>query len=307
MQFSSPFNPASPEGAATKSLLELVLWLGAGVFVIVAGLVLIAAVRFRARPGAPEPPPVQVRHQWEYVWIAAAVAILIAIFIPTVAMMRATAPPGGSEDPSPDLIIIGHQWWWEIRYPNSHVVTANEVRIPVGRPMIARLESADVIHDFWVPQLARKEDLTPGYPTTVVLRADRPGTYLGACVEFCGVGHAWMRISVIAEFPQAFDAWLASERRPPPAPSTPDAIAGAKLYESLSCDHCHASAVAVGPDLTHIATRVTLAGGRMPNTPENLARWLADPQALKPGALMPDFRLAPDQIRDLVAYLETRR
>ncbi len=307
MQVSSPFNPVSPQGLATKSLLELVLWLGAGVFVIVAGLVLVAAIRFRARPGAPEPPQVEGRHQWEYVWIAGAVAVLIAIFIPTVAMMRAAAPPGGSEDPGPDIIIIGHQWWWEIRYPHGGILTANEVHLPVGRPMVTRLESADVIHDFWVPQVGRKEDLTPGYPTTVVLQADRPGTYLGACVEFCGAGHAWMRISVIAESSQAFDAWLASERQPPPPPATPEAVAGEKLYASLSCDHCHASTVAVGPDLTHIAARQTLAAGRIANTPDTLGRWLADPQALKPGVLMPDFRLTPDQIRDLVAYLETRR
>ena len=288
-------------------MLELVLWLGAGVFVIVAGLVVVAAIRFRARPGASEPPQEESRPKWEYVWIAGAVAILIAIFIPTVAVMRAASPPAGSADPRPDLIIIGHQWWWEIRYPGAGVVTANEVHLPTGRPLVARLESADVIHDFWVPQVARKEDLTPGYPTTMLLEAARPGTYLGACVEFCGAGHAWMRISVVAQPPAAFAAWLAGERQPPQAPSTPDAIAGEHLYRALSCDRCHGASTAVGPDLTHVATRATLAAGRLANTPENLDRWLTNPQALKPGALMPDFRLTPGQVRDLVAYLETRR
>jgi len=305
MPMSSPFNAASPQALAIKSLFLFVLWLGLGVFVIVAGLVLTAAIRFRARAGGSEAPQEEGRPKWEIVWTGAAALLLAVILIPTIAVMRTADPARGAH--APDLVVIGHQWWWEIRYPASGVVTANEVHIPTGRPLLVRLISADVIHDFWVPQLARKEDLTPGYPAAIWLEANAPGTYLGACVEFCGVQHAWMRIAVIAQAPGAFDAWLRARQQPAAAPTAPDAVAGMTLYRALTCDSCHATGVAVGPELVHVATRATLAGGRIVNTPETLARWIADPNALKPGTLMPNFHLTGDQVRDLVAYLETRR
>jgi len=305
MPMSSPFNAASPQALAIKSLFLFILWLGLGVFVIVAGLVLIAAIRFRARAGGPPVSQEEGRPKWEIVWTGAAALLLVVILIPTIGVMR-TADPAPSAR-APDLVVIGHQWWWEIRYPEAGVVTANEVHIPTGRPLLVRLASADVIHDFWVPQLARKEDLTPGHPTAIWLEADAPGTYLGACVEFCGVQHAWMRITVIAQAPDAFDGWLRARRQPAAAPTAPDAVAGMTLYRALTCDSCHASGVAVGPELAHVATRATLAGGRVANTPQTLARWIADPNALKPGTLMPNFHLTTDQVRELVAYLETRR
>jgi len=305
MSISSPFNPASPQALATKHLFEFILWLGAGVFVLVAALVLIAVVRFRHRPGAPEPPQEEGKPKWEIVWTVAAALLLVVILIPTIITMRLVDPPVGSHQP--DLEVIGHQWWWEVRYPRAGVITANEVHIPTGRPLLVHLESADVIHDFWVPQLARKMNLTPGYPQNIWLQANAPGTYTGACVEFCGVEHAWMRIAVIAQTPDAFQVWLREQARPAPDPTAPEAVAGLHLFRQLTCDSCHAVGVAVGPDLGHFATRDTLAAGRTANTPEALARWLADPNALKPGVLMPNFHLTEDQVRALVAYLETRR
>jgi cytochrome c oxidase subunit 2 len=302
---SSPFNPASPAGYATRALFELVLWLGAAVFIVVAGLVVVAAIRFRARPGGPEAPQHEGAHKWEFVWTAAAALLLLVLFVPTLRGMQFINPAAGSRQP--DLIVIGHQWWWEIRYPDDGIVAANEVHIPTGRAMLVRVDSADVIHTFWVPQLAPKIQNIPGHPNEIWLQADAPGNYLGACAQFCGVEHAWMRILVVAQPPAEFAAWTAAQRAPAPAPEAADAVAGMHLYQSMTCDSCHAAGVDVGPDLTHFAARQTLAAGRTANTPEALARWLADPNALKPGVLMPNFHLTADQVHDLVAYLETRR
>jgi cytochrome c oxidase subunit 2 len=185
------------------------------------------------------------------------------------------------------------------------IVPANAIHLPVGRQFLVHLDSADVIHDFWVPQLARKMDMTPGHPDDISLQADRPGEYVGACVEYCGAEHAWMRILVIADPPAAFEAWQRRQRRPAPPPATADAIAGAGLFQQYVCQACHAAGVAVGPDLDHLASRRMLAAGVLPNTPANLVRWLRDPQALKPGSLMPDFHLTDADARKLVAYLET--
>jgi len=302
---SSPFNPASPEAYATRALFEFVLWLGAAVFIVVAGLVVVAAIRFRARPGGPEAPQDEGKPKWEFVWTGAAALLLLVILVPTLRVMRAVNPDAGSR--RPDLIVIGHRWWWEIRYPQDGVVAANEVHIPTGRPLLLRVDSADVIHTFWVPQLAPKIQAIPGHPNEIWLQADAPGDYLGTCAQFCGLEHAWMRILVVAQSPDAFATWAATQRRPAPTPAAPDAVAGMRLYRSLTCDSCHGTGVAVGPDLEHFATRQTLASGRITNTPETLARWLADPDALKPGVLMPNFHLTPGQVQALVAYLETRR
>lgn len=302
---SSPFNPASPLALPTLRLLLLVLALGGAVFLLVAAVVLYAALRFRRRAPGGDARAGRDRRGIEIVWVAGAALLLLLIFVPTVRTMRAIDPPPGGR--SPDLVVVGHQWWWEIRYPRAGAVTANEIHVPTGRLLLLRVESADVIHDFWVPQLTRKIDATPGHPDEVWIEAGAAGTYLGACVEFCGVEHAWMRIRVVAESPPVFAAWQAGQRARPPAPATPEARAGKQLYDRLACGSCHAAALAVGPELEHLASRQTLGAGVSPNTPERLEAWLADPQAVKPGVLMPNFHLTPDQIRQLIAYLETRR
>jgi cytochrome c oxidase subunit 2 len=303
LAIGSVFNPASPMAAAILRLLYLLAVLGAGVLLVVSAIVVISAVRFRDR-GRPIPEGSE-RRRAEIFWILGAALLLLIIFIPTVHTMRVVDPPAG--DRSPDLLIIGHQFWWEIHYPASGVVTANEIHIPAGRPLLVRLESADVIHNFWVPQLARKIDATPGHPVLIWLQANTPGVFLGTCGEFCGVEHAWMRIRVAAETPGDFDAWQQAQSRTPAPPTGEDAIAGERLFERLACANCHATNVAVGPDLTHLASRETLAAGVISNTSDNLARWLANPDDFKPGSLMPDFHLNERDVRQLVAYLETLR
>ena len=301
MPIGSPFNPASPQAEATSHLLVFVLLLGAAVFIIVAGVIVVAALRFRDRPGRAEPPQNAGRPRVEIAWVAGAGVLLLVIFIPTVMTMRVVDPP--AERRIPDLVVTGHQWWWEVGYPGQGVVTANEIHLPVDRMFLVHLASVDVIHDFWVPQLARKMDMTPGHPTDIWLEADKPGVYLGACVEFCGAQHAWMRIRVIAEPAPAFAAWVQQQRQSPPPPQDPDAVAGARLYHEDTCASCHGTGI--GPDLNHIASRETLAAGLLENTPANLTRWLTDPQAIKPGSLMPNFHLRDADVRALVAYLGT--
>jgi cytochrome c oxidase subunit 2 len=294
-------NPASPQAQATWNLFVFVLALGGAVFLLVAGLIVVAVVRFRDRPGRAEPAQGPGPPRAEMAWVVGAGILLLAIFVPTVITMRIVDPPAGRR--IPDLVVTGHQWWWEVSYPGQGIVTANEIHIPTDRLMLVHLISADVIHDFWIPQLARKMDLTPGYPTDIWLQADRPGVYLGACAEFCGAQHAWMRIRVIAEPAAVFAAWVQQQRQPPPPPQGPEAAVGVQLYQEDTCGRCHGTGI--GPDLSHVASRQTLAAGLLENTPADLARWLADPQAVKSGSLMPNFHLSGADVRALVAYLET--
>jgi cytochrome c oxidase subunit 2 len=221
--------------------------------------------------------------------------------------MRAVDPPHG--DREPDLVIIGHQWWWEIRYPESGVMTANEVHIPVGKKFLARLESIDVVHDFWVPELGRKIDLVPGHPNYMWLVAGEEGVYIGACAEFCGDQHANMRIRVVAESEEEFEQWQEEQLAVPRTPERGIAGDGARLFQTKACMNCHtirgtAAAARVGPDLTHIADRATIGAGVLTNTPENLAKWLANPQKYKQGSYMPNMKLSDSEVRSIVAYLE---
>jgi cytochrome c oxidase subunit 2 len=199
-----------------------------------------------------------------------------------------------------------------VRYP-SGVVTANEIHIPTGKALVFQIESPDVVHDFWVPGLGRKIDAIPGRPARIWLQADEPGTYTGTCAEYCGAQHAWMRIRVIAQTPEQFETWAHHELTAPPRPaSNADRIAsGARVFVGKSCAGCHAiqgvSSARVAPDLTHLAERETLGAGVIDNTPDTLARWLADPQGIKPGCHMPNAELSQGEVADLVAYFETLR
>src|SRR5271170_5655604 len=302
------FAPASPEAHALTSLFIGVLIVLGLIFLLVSGLVTYMIVRFRDRPGAAEAQQTFGWNTLEIVWTIIPFAIL-AVF--SVYMMYAdhAADPPIPDGRKPDLQVIGHQWWWEINYLNSGVVAANEIHIPVGKPILIDLRAADVIHDFWAPQLGRKIDTVPGHPNTLWIEADTPGTYMGECAEFCGAEHAWMRFRVIAQNQPDFDAWQRAQLVVPPTPTAPEARAGARLFIDKTCVNCHAVAgtaanQSVGPDLTHIAGREMLAGEAAPNTPQELFRWLKDPNAIKPDSHMPDFKLSDTEAHQLVAYLE---
>jgi cytochrome c oxidase subunit 2 len=200
--------------------------------------------------------------------------------------------------------VIGHQWWWEIRYPGTAAITANELHVPTNTRVNIVGTTADVIHDFWVPQLTRKVDVVPGVANRVLLVANRVGVYRGQCAEFCGFQHAHMGFTVVAQTPVQFRAWLANMSRPA------DSTSGAQLFTSLQCASCHqirgtSAHGYVGPDLTHLASRGQLAAAEIPNTRSWLRRWIANPQAIKPGARMPDLGLSSAQLTRVVSYLET--
>jgi cytochrome c oxidase subunit 2 len=209
--------------------------------------------------------------------------------------------------------VTGNQWWWDVQYddpiPSLRVTTANEIHIPVGRPVAIDLLATDVIHSLWIPNLQGKIDLVPGRRNELWLRADREGVYRGQCAEYCGLQHAKMALVVVADPPDRFEGWLAANRAPAAPPATSDQQRGKAIVEHGPCAMCHniSGTLAGGrtaPDLTHVASRSTLAAGSVPNTPAHLAAWIADPQSLKPGNRMPQTVLAGDELKAVLAYLE---
>lgn len=208
------------------------------------------------------------------------------------------------------MIITGHQWWWEVQYPGKDVVAANEIHLPVGRKVLIELRSDDVIHDWWVPELGPKMDMEPGSANYLWVTIHKPGIYHGACSEFCGKQHAWMRIQVIAQKLDDYQQWLAERKKPAVTPASKLALTGASIFNSSTCANCHSikgtEALGVaGPDLTHVASRKTLLTGLMLNNKQNLEKWINDPQSVKPGALMPRFIFKKDTINALVEYLSS--
>jgi cytochrome c oxidase subunit 2 len=245
--------------------------------------------------------------------IAIPIVALVALFgVSDVYLIKQTAPPA-PRSTAMTVDVIGHQFWWEVHYGRagspSYAVTANEIHIPVDTRVNVVATTADVIHSFWVPALNRKIDMVPGRQNRILLYASSPGTYRGQCSQFCGFQHANMSFYVFAQRPAAFRAWLAGMEAPASAPAG-GAPAGQRLFMSSQCASCHriagtAAQGTVGPDLTHVASRTTLASLTIPNTPAQLAAWITNPQAIKPGTRMPDLGLSHAEVSQLVAYLET--
>jgi cytochrome c oxidase subunit 2 len=251
-----------------------------------------------------------------------AIVVGLGVFLPIVLLsslfvwsdlfvIKTTEAPAASSTRL-SVKVIGHQWFWEVRYPGTDAVTANEIHIPVRTRVDILGTTADVIHSFWVPELNRKADLIPGRVNRLLLDANRPGEYRGQCAEFCGLQHANMAMYVFAEPPDAFRKWLANEERPARKPVTPLAREGARLFMQMPCSGCHmirgtTANGTVGPDLTHLATRTTLAALTLPNDPRDLAHWIEDPQKYKPGSKMPGFALTERESAALVAYLDGLR
>lgn len=291
-------------------MLWVTLGIAAVILTLIVALVFIALHRYRARGDeAGEARQTEGNVKLEVAWTVVPGLIVAGLFILTVHEMHnidPTPPPGRQ----PDVVVVGHQWWWEVRYPASGAVTANEIHVPVGRRLLIRLESADVVHDFWAPQLTRKIDMVPGHPNTIWMEVDKPGVYGGECAEFCGAQHAHMRFKVFAQSPAKFQAWLKTQASPAAPARDSTAIAGVVLYLGNGlCARCHtirglSAGPDIGPDLTHMGGRTTLAAATLPNTPAALARWLKDPQAVKPGNRMPNLHLSDAQVHALVTYLE---
>ncbi|WP_424952686.1 cytochrome c oxidase subunit II [Deinococcus sp.] len=297
--------PASPLAAPITGLMWVTLLLGLGVFLLVTVAVLYFVRRYRHRGAAGEPPQVFGNAPEELIWLGAATLILVLLFGLSVRVAAQSSPP--TDAGTPEITVTARQWFWQARYPGG-AVSAGEIHIPAGRRLLLDLESGDVIHDFWPYRLGRKIDVIPGQHNRLWIQADRPGVYQGACAEYCGTQHAWMRFVVVAQTPANYRAWLARTALPAasPAAETQD---GARLYARLGCPVCHAMSQAsgvgkVGPDLTHFGSRSLLAGGVLSNTPQHLRRWLINPDAVKPGTLMPHYPLTATEVASLTRYLE---
>jgi cytochrome c oxidase subunit 2 len=332
----SALEPAGPHAARIHELWNVFLVLCTGVFAAVVGVMLLAVLRRRVDPlmgsSPPQvdaqalPPPGQRAHRHVHAvdpsaerqhsrWVASAVAVtvvLLLVMIVTNALTGKALAALRSEQ-ALEVEVVGHQWWWEFRYrdpaPSQLLITANELHIPVGRPVALKLNSRDVIHSFWVPNLAGKRDLIPGQENTLLLQADRPGTYRGLCAEFCGYQHAKMAFLVIAEPPDTFEAWRQHQLQPAAPPVEPLAQHGQQLFLTGPCALCHAiagtpAAAIVGPNLTHLASRQMLAAATLPNVRGHLAGWILNSQSLKPGNKMPPISLPPEDLHALLAYLE---
>jgi cytochrome c oxidase subunit II len=310
---TDPQNTMVPNGFVAEELAKLwwlVFWLAAAVFVLVEGLLVYTVIRYRRRPGQPMPTQTHGHTVFELGWTILPTLVLVGIGIPSVKVLFDLDEP-----PSPPLEVevVGHQWWWEFRYPAYNIVTATDLVIPVQQPVRVSLRSADVQHSFWVPRLAGKTDLLPPRVNHMWFNAYEPGFYSGQCAELCGIQHAQMRLYVVAQPQAEFEAWVRAQQAAPAQPVAGDAQRGLQAITSGGCIACHTieGTIArgqIGPNLTHVASRSSLAGGILPNTPENLARWLRDPQEAKVGNLMILPRpLTEDEIRDLVAYLSTLR
>ncbi len=311
----STFGTEGDHGRDVQALFIPVIWLAVAVFVLVEGLLVYALFRFRAKAGQPRPAQVHGNTKLELVWTIIPVLLLAGIAVPTLSTIHKHAA-----DPEPGALVVhvkAHQWWWEFEYPELELVTANELHIPVGRQISVLLESDDVIHSFWVPQLAGKQDIVPTHTNRRVFTALTAGTYLGQCAEFCGASHANMRFRVMAQTPADFDVWVAAQKAPAPEPTTPIAIQGKELFGRSACIGCHTVAGIpqaqgkIGPNLSHIGSRETIAAGILDNTPELMAKWLKNPPAVKPNAgtkpgwSMPNLNLTDEQVTQLVAFLES--
>jgi cytochrome c oxidase subunit 2 len=299
------FNPISSQGLAISNLFWLVLALSLAVFLVVIVPLGYILVRFRARPGDPDPPQVEGNRTLEITWTSGAVALVVILFILTIQTM---ATVSASSSQAVAIQVIGHQWWWEYRYPDLQVVTADELRVPVGTTVHLLLDSADVVHSFWVPQFGWKKDVVSGRTNDMWVTLQQAGTFDGTCTEYCGTEHAWMRIRVIAQPRDQFDAWVQQQRQPAAAPATAAAQRGQQLFQANTCVSCHTvqgvSSGQAGPDLTHFGSRTIIGSGVLDNTPENLKRWVRSAQSVKPGVLMPSYdTLSDEDAQALAEYL----
>ncbi len=318
-QFVSPTSIFAPVSTPADSIFELslfVLAVTASIFATVFGLLVYAIVRFRkpTDDDGVEPPQVYGSYEVELAWTVVPVLIVVALFLATARVIASMQHPAQPRD-AIEVVVIGHQYWWEYRYPKWNVVTANEMHVPVSDPVhptptFMTLLSADTDHSFWVPRLAGKTDLIPNHPNSMWIDPHATGVYLGQCAQYCGTQHAKMLLRVYVDSREDFDRWIEAQRRP--AQIDGAVSRGRQVFETTACVNCHAVAGTTadgrfGPDLTHLMSRDTIASGAAPNTPENLRLWIRNPDALKPGSRMPAMNLSDQDVNAVADYLESLR
>ena len=305
-----------PGAAIIRDEWWILSGVGTAIWMLVLALLFVALLRQRARRARAADmleaaPDAHAGGGTRWIWlggIALPLVVLLGVFALNVRDLQALAAP-----PSPATAAVrieGHRWWWKVEYPDLGITTANQLYIPVGQAVQVALTSADVIHSFWVPQLQFKRDLIPGQTNTLWLQADKPGVYRSLCAEYCGLQHAQMHFMVVALEPAAYEQWIAHEGSDAVKPGDPLAQAGQQVFLGTTCVYCHAirgtpAAGEVGPDLTHLASRLSLAAGSLENNTGNLGGWILDPQHIKPGALMPPAALTGQQLQELLAYLNS--
>ena len=305
----SIFSTDSDQAASITTLTYYYIVASSAILMAVVGLLIYVSVKFRAKPGEGEPNQVTGNKTVEGFMIGIPAVLVGIFFYLTASTMHDVLPPP-ADGQKPEVIIRGHQFWWEANYPGTKAIVANEIHLPVGRKILMHIEAADVIHDWWVPQLGAKMDAIPGRTNHLWATIRKPGVYEGACSEFCGAQHAWMRIRVVAQPEAGYQQWLRERAQDAVIPTASGAVVGAAFFASQTCGTCHRIRGTnadgnVGPDLTHFASRKTMLAGMMPNTRANLRRWLENPQAVKPGANMPRFIYSKDSINVLVDYLSS--
>jgi cytochrome c oxidase subunit 2 len=314
--FSSVLEPASHEASRILGLWWVFCGVSTAIWLAVMALTLVAMLRRPKSPGTREPqaePGPEPRLQRS---IAAAttltVVVLFALLVASVGTGRALHASNAESGPPLRIQVTGARWWWKVVYPadpsSQSVETANEIHVPVGRPVVLELASHDVIHSLWLPELQGKRDLIPGRPAELRFTATRPGTFRGQCAEFCGLQHAHMGLLLIAESPASFETWRVAQLRPAAPPVEPEAKRGEQVFLSAACPLCHgvrgtAAAASRGPDLTHLMSRSTLGAATLPNTRGHLAGWVLDPQTVKLGNLMPPNLVPAAELQPLLAYL----
>ncbi len=306
----SMIHPAGPAAAEIARIWWVMLVAFTAVFALVLTLLIYAVLRrppHKADAGRETNLP-----PWGRTWFIVAGGVVLPILVLTPLYIDSLSASGRLRTPKEGLTIrvVGHMWWWEVRYPDSGIITANEIHIPAGKAVRLELASADVIHSFWVPRLHGKRDMIPGRENVFWVQADEPGVYRGQCGEYCGTQHANMALEVIALAPEDYDAWLESQKSLRMAPTAPDTERGRQVFLTAGCKQCHAIAGTdavgnAGPDLTNLGSRRMIGGALLPNTRGNLSGWIADPQGIKPGIKMPRTYLKAEDLQALVSYLES--
>lgn len=309
-----PFDDRGPAAETVNNLFKPVGLIAVAIFFLVQGLVIYSVIKFRAKGDDDRPKQVHGNAKAELAWTIAPAVLLVGVGFATVSTLITL----DREPEGPDVLqveVVGHQWWWEFKYPDQEIVTANELHIPVGRKVNLRMTSVDVIHSFWPPQLAGKIDVVPNRTTHMWIQADEPGRFDGQCAEFCGLSHANMKLVVVAHDAAGFDEWVDVNTTTPRTPTAEDAAAGLDLFKIKGCAGCHTiegvSVGTFGPNLSHLQSRETFAGAMFDLDEKNLRRWLRDPPAEKPMVQngknlgMPNLELSEEEITLLIAYLET--
>jgi cytochrome c oxidase subunit II len=317
----SALDPTGPQAALIDHLFWFIFWVTLIVYCIV--LTIFSFGIGKRRVGKEIPPPTVIHETKAEAPLATIVAastlvtviLLFIILVKSVEASKWESQALQSKNPI-SIQVVGHQWWWEVTYPNTQpdqiVTTANEIHIPVGVPVVINSTSRDVIHSLWAPNIHGKRDLIPGYTTAVWIQADQEGRFRGQCAEFCGHQHAHMAFFIVAESPDKFQQWMQQQLKPAADPTDPLATRGKQIFTSRTCVMCHTvrgteAGSRVGPDLTHLASRETIAAGTLPNNIGNLAGWVTNPQSIKPGNRMPPNPMNSEDLQALLAYLQTLR